>query len=88
MLRIDERSHGRGTTLALSGCLTTDYISELEGAIARAPNGGEVVLNLANLKTVDREGLAFLARVREESVRLEDCPPYIRRWMTQEQHKI
>jgi len=87
VLRIDERSQARYTTLVLSGSLTNDYIPELERAVGRVRSVNRAVaLNLAQLKSVDRDGLAFLAGAMDAAVRVEDCPPYVRRWIAQERH--
>lgn len=87
MLRIDERSQSRCTTLVLSGSLTSDYIPELERALGRIRIANRAVaLNLAELKSVDRAGLAYLAGVMDAEVRVKDCPPYVRRWIAQERH--
>ena len=87
VLRIDERSQARCTTLVLSGSLTNDYIPELERAVGRILSAERAVaLNLADLRSVDREGLAFLAGAMDAEVPVEDCPPYVRRWLAQERH--
>ena len=85
MLRIDERSQARCTTLVLSGSLTNDCIPELERAVGRILSAKRAVaLSLADLRSVDREGLAFLAGAMDAKVRVEDCPPYVRRWIALE----
>jgi hypothetical protein len=43
-----------------------------------------VTLNLKDVRFADRDGLAFLLNAADASVRLANCPPYIRRWIIQE----
>lgn len=88
MLRIDERSEAQSATLALSGSLTNEYIAELERAIGHVRAGKRVTLDLAQLQSVDRAGLAFLARAMAAAIRLQDCPPYIRLWIAQERRGV
>ena len=86
VLRIDEQMRDAGcATLALCGALTREYVLDLtrmcddlrEAELA-------VTLNLSQLRSADREGLAFLLKAADASIRLAHCPPYIRRWIQQE----
>jgi ABC-type transporter Mla MlaB component len=86
VLRIDEREQTQGCpTLVLSGSLTRDYVVELKRICDHLLDGEHTVtLNLKDLRFADRDGLAFLLNAADASVRLANCPPYIRRWIVQE----
>ncbi len=43
-----------------------------------------VVLDLKEVRLVDREALRFLAHCDENGIRLENCPAYIRVWIVRE----
>ncbi len=43
-----------------------------------------VVLDLKEVKLVDREALSFLAHCDENGIKLENCPAYIRVWIVRE----
>jgi ABC-type transporter Mla MlaB component len=43
-----------------------------------------VVLDLKEVKLIDREALGFLARCKENGINIENCPAYIREWLSRE----
>jgi len=43
-----------------------------------------VVLDLEEVKLVDREAVCCLASCEEEGVQLSQCSPYIREWINRE----
>jgi hypothetical protein len=47
-------------------------------------NRQRVILDLIDLKLVDREGVRFLMRCEAEGMKLEHCPAYVREWMERE----
>ncbi len=86
VLRIDQQDGVEGCpTLILSGALTGRYVGELERVFRRLLDAGcTVTLDLKNLRSAGRDGLAFLLAATEASVRLTECPPYICLWLEQE----
>jgi hypothetical protein len=44
-----------------------------------------VVLDLKEVKLIDREALRFLARCKENGIKVENCPAYIREWILREE---
>ena len=44
-----------------------------------------VVLDLKEVKLIDREALRFLARCEENGIKVENCPAYIREWILREE---
>jgi len=41
-------------------------------------------LDLKDLTLVDREAVRFLERCETDSIKLKNCPAYIREWITRE----
>jgi hypothetical protein len=47
-------------------------------------SGRCLVLELHDLTLVDQEAVRFLARCEAQRIKLENCPAYIREWITRE----
>lgn len=47
----------------------------------RADTSQKIVLDLANVKLVDREVAIFLGQCESRGIELRNCPPYIREWI-------
>jgi hypothetical protein len=42
------------------------------------------ILDLRDLRLVDRDAVRFLKRCEADGMTLENCPPYIRQWIGRE----
>ena len=71
-------------TFALSGVVDCDHTVELQALLA-GESHHIVRLNLADVTLVDLDGVKFLARIESEGTVLENCPEYVRSWITAEQ---
>ena len=83
MLKIRKHKGDGFATLTLSGQIEEAQLSELrkllEGDVeAHATN---VILDLEEVKLVDRETVQFLAACEAKGVKLKNCPSYIRKWI-------
>jgi anti-anti-sigma regulatory factor len=82
VIRIERGSRGRLTILRLSGRLQSEHVeqlkAEIEGSTAR------VVLDLEELKLVDRDTVCFLADCEANGIELSQCSPFIREWIARE----
>jgi len=65
----------------LIGRVELEHVAELQNLVDFAAAKNRVVLNLKELRLVDREAVRFLVHCEEDDVRLNDCPTYIRKWM-------
>ena len=83
MLRI-ERSENEEVVFTLSGQMDSDTMAELERLIDSEAEGRGVVLNLRGLTLVDEDGVIFLGRCESKSIKLENCPPYVREWINRQ----
>ena len=84
MLRIDRS--GNGEVLRLSGRMNAENVSELETLFRSEAQGRRIVLDLKDLTLVDREAVRFLLRCETDSIKLKNCPAYIREWIERERN--
>ena len=81
-LRIEKVSDGRLAILRLSGRLQSAQLQELRAYMQGITES--VVLDLDQVKLVDREAVCFLAACEASGAQLSQCPPYIREWINRE----
>lgn len=82
VLRIEKVSHGQLVILRLSGRLQLEHREELKLQIEACGEG--VVLDLEDVKLVDREMVRFLGFCETNGTELRHCSPYIREWIVRE----
>ena len=58
-----------------------EHVAELQNLVDFAAAKNTVVLDLTEVRLVDREAVQFLARCEAEGVELNNCPAYIREWI-------
>jgi hypothetical protein len=83
-LKIQRRVADRFVVFTLSGRVQKEYIAELQNLVDFAAANNSVVLDLKEVRLVDREAVQFLARCDAEGVELDNCPAYIREWIEKE----
>ena len=83
MLRITRAANGE-VVLKLSGRIDAENLAELEKLISAEADGRRIVLDLKDLTLVDRDAVKFLERSEADSIKLKNCPAYIREWITRE----
>jgi anti-anti-sigma regulatory factor len=83
MLKIQRVTNGQ-VVFTLSGRMDADNLTELEGLIESETRGRFIVLELNDLTLVDRDAVRFLERCEAHSIKLENCPAYIREWIARE----
>lgn len=82
VLRIERVSQGQLVILRLSGRLQLEHREELKQQIAACGEG--VVLDLEDVKLVDRDMVRFLGICETHGAELRHCSPYIREWIVRE----
>jgi len=83
MLRI-RRIVASGTArLIVSGRIAAEELPQLRDVV-RAEQASDLVLDLTEVSLVDAEVVRFLVQCDTQGIRLEECPAYIREWMTRE----
>jgi anti-anti-sigma regulatory factor len=83
MLRIQRTANGE-VLFTLSGRIDAENLGELEALIGSEPKNTRIVLDLKDLTLVDRDAVSFLERCESDSIKLKNCPPYIREWIARE----
>ena len=82
MIRIDTSESGDLVTFVLSGRIEKEDLGELKTLLEK--NEKAVVLDLKEIRLVDREAVRFLANFETDNARITNCPPYIREWIRRE----
>ena len=83
MLKIQKTANGE-VILRLSGRMDSEDVGELEALLRSEGKGRSVVLDLKDLTLVDRGAVRFLASCEADSIKIKNCPAYIREWITRE----
>jgi anti-anti-sigma regulatory factor len=86
VLKITRTVNGE-VVIKLSGRMDVEDIAELETLVRKEADGRRIVLDLKDLTLVDRDAVKFLRSCEADSIKLKDCPAYIREWITRERGK-
>lgn len=82
MLKIERSAHSKFVIFTLSGRIEMEDVAELQRLFEADDHN--VIMNLKEVTLVDRDAVRFLARCEADSIKLEDCPAYIREWILRE----
>jgi anti-anti-sigma regulatory factor len=80
MLRITRNANGE-VVFRVSGQLIGENVAEMEALIAAEKKGRRIVLDCADLRSVDGEAVKFLEKWEADSIKLKNCGLYIREWI-------
>ena len=83
-LRIQRSMERDFVVFKLTGRIQAADVPELLTLVAPDPSWRGIVLDLEQVKLVDRDAVLFLALSETTGVKLKNCPAYIREWITQE----
>jgi anti-anti-sigma regulatory factor len=86
VLKITRAANGE-VVFRLSGRMDGENVAELEelfGLEALDVTRRSIVLDLKDLTLVDRDTVRFLGSCEADSIKLKNCPAYIREWITRE----
>jgi anti-anti-sigma regulatory factor len=89
VLKITKAANGE-VVFRLSGRMdleNVDELKELFGLEGLDVKRRSIVLDLKDLTLVDRDAVRFLASCEADSIKLKNCPAYIREWITRERGK-
>ena len=82
--RIETATRGKVRVLILSGRIEKPAIAELRRLLELQTDRSEMALDLKDVGVIDRDVMRFFMHCEEHAVKLENCPSYIREWMTRE----
>ena len=80
MLKIQRSANGR-TVFTLSGRIEAEDVKELRQLLASETAAQHVVMDLREVTLVNQDAVKFLAGCEADSIKLENCPAYIRVWI-------
>jgi anti-anti-sigma regulatory factor len=83
MLRIGRSANGE-VVFTLSGRVAAENLAQLEALLGSEAEGRRIFLDLKDLTLVDRDAVRFLARCEADSIKLKNCPAYVREWIARE----
>jgi len=80
MLKIQRSANGR-VVFTLSGRIEAEDVKELGRLLDLETAGQQIVLDLRDVTLVNQDAVKFLAGREADSIKLENCPAYIRVWI-------
>lgn len=84
-LRIDISDETDRVVFTLTGRIQTEQLSELQALVKSDLPDHNLVLDLKEVKLVDRDAVRFLADIEAQGARLRNCSAFVREWISREQ---
>jgi len=78
------RAANEEVVIKLSGQMDAENLTELETLVTSEADGRPIVLDLRDLTLVDQDAVSFLKRCEADNITLQNCPAYIREWISRE----
>jgi anti-anti-sigma regulatory factor len=86
VLRIHRSANGE-VVITLSGRMDKESVAEVEAIFRAEASGRRIVLDLSDVTLAGQDAVDFLARCEAADVKLVNCAPYIREWMTRQKNE-
>ncbi len=80
MLKIQRSANGQ-VVFKLSGRIEAEDVKELREVLALETARKQLVLDMRDVTLVNQAAVKFLAGCEADSIKLENCPVYIREWI-------
>jgi len=84
MFKIQRSTNETSVIFTLSGRITAERLAELKKLLECEGRDHSLVLDLKEVKLVDRHAVSFLASCEAKGVNITNCPAYIREWIEKE----
>jgi anti-anti-sigma regulatory factor len=84
MFKIQRSANGKFVVFTLSGRIKPPGLAELQKLLECEAGDHNLVLDLNEVKLVDRDVVSFLASCETKGIKLANCPAYIREWIERE----
>jgi anti-anti-sigma regulatory factor len=85
-LKVNSSMEGNAVVFALCGRIREDQVAELDALLTSAQADHNIVLDIANVKLIDRAAVRFLAQQEDKGITLRNSPAYIREWISRERN--
>jgi hypothetical protein len=82
-LRIERSARQGFTVFTLSWRINAEQVAELKRLFDT--NYRNIILDLREVRLVDRDAVKFLRGCEADGMKLENCPAYAREWMDREE---
>jgi hypothetical protein len=86
MLKI-ERSLEDGVVFTMSGRIEAEDVAELQRLFNLEGVSQPIALDLREVTLVDRDAVKFLASCEADTIKLKNCPAYVRKWIDAEKQR-
>jgi len=83
-LRIDISDQRDQVVFMLTGRIQAQQVLELQALLKSDLPGHSLVLDLKEVKLVDRDAVRFLGDLEAQGVRLRNCSAFVREWISRE----
>jgi len=87
-LRIDISDERERVIFTLTGRIQAEQVSELQTLVRSELPGHNLVLDLKEVKLVDRDAVRFLTQIEAQGTRLRNCSAFIREWISRERNEM
>jgi anti-anti-sigma regulatory factor len=78
MLKIQRKANGK-VVFTLNGRIEAEDLDELRRILELEGAGSHIALDLKDVTLVEDDAIKFLTDCEADSIKLENCPPYIRK---------
>lgn len=85
-LRIDISDERDRVVFTLTGRIQAEQVSELQALVKSDLPDHNLVVDLREVRLVDRDAVRFLAEIEAHGARLRNCPPFVREWIARERN--
>ena len=80
-LKVNSSMERDAVVFALCGRIREEQVAELKALFTSAAAERNTVLDVANVKLIDRAAVRFLAQQEDKGFTLRNCPAYVREWI-------
>jgi hypothetical protein len=83
-LRIDISDERDRVVFTLTGRIQAEQVSELQALLKSDWPEHSLVLDLKEVKLVDRDAVRYLSEIEGQGARLTNCSAFVREWISRE----
>jgi anti-anti-sigma regulatory factor len=83
-LKIQRSANDGVVIFTLTGRIQAEHLPDLNDLFELEGADQRIVLDLQEVKLIDRDAVKFLTQCEDAGARLDNCPAYIREWVWKE----